>query len=137
MVAEKDTFAFFALSFPKSDFRVSYRIFASHIGFWRLISDFGVSYRIFTSQIRFTHHFSNSYFRASNWIVIIVFQFVCASNRCKAVLYLLMGVVLRPDVEPMSHELADLKDKTQCYSYGERRCEAGQERLCLLNLIVS
>ena len=49
MVAEKDTFAFFAFLFPKSDFRDSYRIFAFHIGFSHLISDFGVSYRIFAS----------------------------------------------------------------------------------------
>ena len=58
-----------------SDFRVSYRIFVSHIGFWRLISDFGVS---------FSHHFSKSYFRASNWIAIshfqIEFQFVPQSD---------------------------------------------------------
>ena len=62
MVAEKDTFAFFAFSFLKSDFRVSNRIFATHIGFSRFISDFRVSYRIFAS------HISKSYFRASNWI---------------------------------------------------------------------
>ena len=76
MVAEKDTFAFFAFTFPKSDFRDSYRIFAFHIRFSRLISDFGVSYRILGSQVRFTHHFSKSYFRASNhWIVISYFSF--------------------------------------------------------------
>ena len=89
-----------------------FRILISQIGFSRFKSDFRDSYRIlashtvfFESQIRFTHHFSKSYFRASNWIVISYFQTEFQFVRCKAAPHgLLTGQVEKQDTSGNERE---------------------------------
>ena len=106
-----------------SDFGVSYRILASHIGFSRLKSDLNITFpnRIFAPQIGLSYRISVSvclYLKSMQGGGV-------PTNGC--------GSPPRCRV----HVLADLKDKNQCYSYAGERARLVRSGYVFLNLIVS
>ena len=101
-------------------------IFAFQIGFSRLISDFGVSYRILASHIGFSRLKSDLHITFPNRIFApqIGLSYRISVSVCLCLKSMQGGGVptngCGSPPRCRSHELADLKDKTQCYSYGER-----------------